>query len=171
MINLSSQVLTPEETHVLSLGLGFCPDSNLDLLETIKDLNVFVKKLNLKALHHKSQGPTSTVNTLTWLTLSECRDLKNLLLTTESHELTDSPSPIIQAFEEAQSLESEPDPQPSDLLKTNLLDLKPKSKTFSPNTINKNAHLFLKKVSSEIEAFPPPPQNVQIILLLLNFKR
>lgn len=38
--------------EVLSLSLGFCPDQELDIFETIKDLNLIRKKIN-------TQNPTS----------------------------------------------------------------------------------------------------------------
>lgn len=64
VVHLSSQKLTPDEVDVLSLGLGFCPDSNYNLFDTVKDINLFIHKLNLKALHHNFNQSTSGTSAL-----------------------------------------------------------------------------------------------------------
>lgn len=131
VINLSSQVLTPEELEVLSLGLGFCPDSSYDIFKTIKDLNLFVHKLNLKILHHKPESSTAGSAALMQLSIAECRELRELLLT-DADEFTSSPSPLIEAMEALDSLEltSETNVQPLEPLLPFLKDLKIKSTTF-----------------------------------------
>lgn len=71
--------LSKEEIEVLSLGLGFCPDLRLDNFDTIKDVHLFVRKLNLKALYHKHKAPNTRMEVLQSLSKSECRALKELL--------------------------------------------------------------------------------------------
>lgn len=53
VINLSSHKLTTTEQEVLSLGLSFCPNRSLDSFETIKDINLFARKLLLNSLYTK----------------------------------------------------------------------------------------------------------------------
>lgn len=87
VVNLSTQQLTRSETEVLALGLDFCPETNLDIFKTIFDLNLFVRKLSLRALHHRNEPTNTGVNSVMQLTMKECRELRNLLL---EDELTSS---------------------------------------------------------------------------------
>lgn len=94
------------------------------------------------------------------LSMSECRELKDLLLS-ESQEIPSSPSPLLEILEnmELSAETSKPDP----ITTPKLEGLKPKYKTFPQTTFNKSAHLFLKMVSTEIEALPnssKPPTNL-----------
>lgn len=41
------------EENLLAKGLNFCPDASLDTFETIKDLNLFARKLYYKSLYSK----------------------------------------------------------------------------------------------------------------------
>lgn len=81
-------VLTWDEIEVLSLGLGFCPDQTPDVFEVIKDLNLFVRKLSLKAIHQKAQLQLLSLNALMKSKISECHELRELLTTEESLSLT-----------------------------------------------------------------------------------
>lgn len=102
VINLSKHSLTKAQTEVLSLGLGFCPEQSHVLFNTIKDLNMFVRKLTLTILHHKTTAPPAGISTLMQLSLSECRELRELLLA-ESQEPPSSPSPPLEALEALQN--------------------------------------------------------------------
>lgn len=80
------------------MGLGFCPDQNMDVLEPIKDINLFVRKLTLKVLHHKEQNLYKGLDTLMSLKESECRELLELLTSDleEFESLSSSPSDLLQ---------------------------------------------------------------------------
>lgn len=75
--------MKPDEWEVLALGLGFCPMSKHDLFTTTKYLNLFVRKLLLKGLHHKTKDSSSGVQELMKLS---------------SWNLPSSPSPLLEAF-------------------------------------------------------------------------
>lgn len=159
----SKHHLTVEQSEVLSLGLGFCPERPHILFDTIKDLNLFVHKLSLKTLHHKNDHSSSGTAALMHLSKVECRELRDLLLS-ESQELDSSPSPLIEAFDALSdpslvltpSLAETTTREPVDSL-PDISDLKCKSRAFPPSTINKNAHLFLRMVSSEVATLHSQP--------------
>lgn len=46
---------------MLSLDLSFCPNRSLDSFETIKDINLFARKLLLKSLYNKKTTATHEV--------------------------------------------------------------------------------------------------------------
>lgn len=100
MINLSQQPLSLDQTEVLALGLGFCPERNHDLFTTIKDVNLFIRKLTLKALHHKNVQASDGTGALMQLSLVECRELRDLLLM-ESQEVPSTPTLLLEALESA----------------------------------------------------------------------
>lgn len=80
VVNLSKQNLRVEQLEVLAMGLGFCPERNHNLFDTVKDVNLFVRKLMLKVLHHKNIQSPVGVGALMQLSLTECRELRDLLL-------------------------------------------------------------------------------------------
>lgn len=61
IINLSNHVLSNKERRLLSKGLSFCPDSNLDSFEAIKDVNLFARKVLLKSLYSKEKKKDNIV--------------------------------------------------------------------------------------------------------------
>lgn len=85
------------QTEVLALGLGYCPDHNHDLFTTIKDINLFIRKLTLKALHHKSNQAADGTGALMQLSLVECRELGDLLLM-DSQDVPSTPTPLLEAL-------------------------------------------------------------------------
>lgn len=146
-----------EETEVLSLGLGFCPDQGLDLFETIKDINLFARKLTLKILHYKETNPNKGIKTLMNLKKSECRELFELL--TSDSEVSDSPpnSPTHLLDCELDLIDEIDFESILDLEESSTPDLskfKKKSSTYPSMSINKNIHLFLKKVTQDILELP-----------------
>lgn len=48
VITLSSYSLTEDQIQILSLGLTFCPDQEVDAIEVIKGVNLFARKLMFK---------------------------------------------------------------------------------------------------------------------------
>lgn len=159
VMNLSSQPLTPVELEDLSLGLGFCPKHILDKFNLIKDLYLFVRKLCLKVSHHRDASGGERTDPLTLLSKSQCRELRELLLSD-----LDSPEvPIDQSanqedlidlidLEEYLNLE--------DPLKPSLEGLRKKYDFFPSPTISPNANLFFMQVVAEmitliIERTPP----------------
>lgn len=48
VVNISSDILTDSETHVLCKGLSFSPGSNIDWFQLELDLNNFFCNLKLK---------------------------------------------------------------------------------------------------------------------------
>lgn len=141
VVNISWHKLTADEISVFSLGLGFCPDSNYHLFETIKDINLFVCKLNLKALHHKPNQPSSSSSA------------SSSLLLADSQKAPSTPTPLLVALETCDSTDPTNNSLPLSHSQPNIQDLKLKSKTFPPSSVNKRVHLFLKMVRSEISAF------------------
>lgn len=51
--------LSIEETQLLEKGLTFCPDSDFDVFEIIKDLQLPARKLILQTLYAKHTQPSS----------------------------------------------------------------------------------------------------------------
>lgn len=114
------------------------------------------------------------------LSLQECRELRDLLLSdpvdvlpTSTQDIPSSPTPLLEAFEALMedlipvSVDNSTQAEGSSgtllhLGLPRLADLKRKSKTFPPPTINKCAHLFLCMVTNEISALPKelPMQNL-----------
>lgn len=150
VINLSSQNLSPTEIEVLSLGLGFSPDCNINKFDVVKDLNLFVRKLCLKVLHHKKASQGDRSDPLVFLSKSEYRELKELLLKSDTDSAPElsvgDPGHIdlIDLLDLGGYLDKE------DPLKPSLEGLKKKSVFFPPTTISPNAKLFLKKVTMDI---------------------
>lgn len=105
VVNLSTHPLTSHEIQILSLGLGYCPEANFDIFETIKDINLFTRKLTLKLLHHKTDQPDTGFNALMQLTQRECKELRELLLEEELFAFTrpSSPSPLLEILESTSS--------------------------------------------------------------------
>lgn len=46
-------MLSSEETSVLSKGLSLCPEADIDKFKSIKDLQLFARKLLLKSMYNK----------------------------------------------------------------------------------------------------------------------
>lgn len=61
IINLSSNIFTPEESQVLSLGLSFCPNKTVDNFEAIKDIHLFARKPLFKSLYGKETKKEDSV--------------------------------------------------------------------------------------------------------------
>lgn len=110
-------------------------------------------------LHHKAAQGTAETSALMQLSLTECRELREMLLM-DSQEVPSSPTPLLEALE---SLMDDPpqlvDPSisieespvvPPVISVPHLDDLKCKSTTFPPPFFNKNVHLFLRIVTKEI---------------------
>lgn len=57
---LSDYIPSPEKNGVLAKGLRFCPDSDTDKFEIIKDLHLFTRKLILKSLYTKNMQKKKT---------------------------------------------------------------------------------------------------------------
>lgn len=83
IINLSSYNLSVEERLLLSKGLSFCPNSNLDTFESIKDLNLFARKLLLKSMYSKNKDK------LDLSTTQQEKDLDVLLSLLDEQDPTD----------------------------------------------------------------------------------
>lgn len=81
VLNFSEHVFTNEELEVLSLGLGFVPDMELNRFDLIKDVHLFMGKLCLKTIHHKQETSDKGMETLLSHYKSECRSLKEFLET------------------------------------------------------------------------------------------
>lgn len=134
----------------------------------IKDLNLFVRKLSLKTIHHKHDSNKTGLNSLMQLSVAECPDLRDLLLDeTNTSSLTatlpSSPTPLLEAAERflspsGQGMDFLPSPvqEVTDPLLPTITDLRAKSHVFPVSSTNKSAQIFLKLVSKEIEALPPP---------------
>lgn len=130
-MNLSKHQLTTSQIEVLALGLGFCPERNHVLFDTIKDFKLFIRKLTLKAPHHKTDQSPSATSALMQLLLSEFRELRELLLS-DSQDIPSSPTPLLAALEamvENSTSEPVPTTDPPPVVPPNLADLKCKSKT------------------------------------------
>lgn len=132
--------MTQAQIEVLALGLGFCPDQDHNLFTTIKDVNLFVRKLTLKTLHHKNTPTTDGTAALMRLSLSECRQLREFFLL-DSQEAPSTPTPLLEAMEnisDASPNEEDTSPALDENTSSNqidlpkLSDLKPKSKTYPP---------------------------------------
>lgn len=84
IINLSDYQLSVDEMALLSKGLTFCPSSNMDTFETIKDLHLFAHKLILKSLYAKpkqvNEYSLKTKQLRTWSPYWKIRNRKNLLM-------------------------------------------------------------------------------------------
>lgn len=145
--------------EVLSLGLGFCTTSNYNLFDTIKDLNLFTRKLILKCLHHKNHDSSAGLQELMKLSQTDCQALRELLLE-ESTDMPSTPTPLLEALESISPAPETPEITSTDSFEqseypTQLLqNIKIKSRVFPPNHLNKNVWLFLKMVISEIEHLP-----------------
>lgn len=105
MVNLSKRQLTADQAEVLALGLAYCPERPLNLFDTIKDLNLFVRKLTLKQLHHKSDQCSTGNSALMQLSLSECRELRDLLFSesqdvpsSSTQDVPSSPTQLLEAL-------------------------------------------------------------------------
>lgn len=48
---------------VLSKGLSFCPESDTDKFEIVKDLQLFTRKLLLKSIYNRDTPPTQQEKT------------------------------------------------------------------------------------------------------------
>lgn len=48
IVNLSAKILSEPKISVLSLGLSFSPTYNFDLIQTVVDVNRFVRQLTIK---------------------------------------------------------------------------------------------------------------------------
>lgn len=48
IVNLSSHVQSDAEMGVLTKGLSSCPDADIDIFDTIKNIQLFAGKLTLK---------------------------------------------------------------------------------------------------------------------------
>lgn len=84
---MSSYPLSAAESSVLSRGLTFCPQDNLDTFEVITDLHLFARRLLLKSLHAKVD---ENIDTTDWASFSmrEFKALRHLtLLFQESNSL------------------------------------------------------------------------------------
>lgn len=131
------------------------------MFDTIKDLNLFVRKLSLKAIHHKQEPNQSGTNYLMQLSLTECRELRDLLLedmddSQMSSTPPSSPTPLLEAAEAALNTPQIGPKNPTDSLVPNTLDLRAKSKVFPSSSTSKSEQLFLKLVSNDILALAPP---------------
>lgn len=58
IINLSNPALTQVDENLLAKGLNFCPDASLDTFGTIKNVNLFARKLYYKSFYSKETDPT-----------------------------------------------------------------------------------------------------------------
>lgn len=146
----------------MSLGLGFCPDSDLDVFESTKDVTLFVRKLILRVLHHKTDSNPPCTSALMNLTLTECRELKSLLLS-DSQTCPSSLTPLIEAHEALDGIVNIPPNEEPNPLTPLTLDFKIKSTVFPSLSLNKNALLFLKLVTGELsnmEKTPPMFPNI-----------
>lgn len=53
VVNVSTYFLSDLESQVLSRGLSFCPNQNINKFEAIKDLQLFARKLILKQMYSR----------------------------------------------------------------------------------------------------------------------
>lgn len=138
IINLSSYRLSDEERILLSKGLSFCPNSNLDTLEVIKDLNLFARKLLLKSMYSKNRVKSETPDA------QHEKDLDVLLSLLEEQ---DSPNLIdsinLDSLLQEQLTVETPPPRAK--------KLKNKSDKFPPLSSNPNLMSFVSLVTSEIK--------------------
>lgn len=79
VLNLPNHPLTIDEITILSMGLGFYPDSGLDKCIAIKDLHFFARKLIFKTLYHKQEIRDEGLEVLQSPSKRECQALKELL--------------------------------------------------------------------------------------------
>lgn len=73
--------MSSEQIKTLSLGLNFCLDAQIDVFETIKDLQLFARNLLFKILHsaHDSAQFSATPNQGSIPDLQMVRLLNDLL--------------------------------------------------------------------------------------------
>ena len=88
VINLSSHPLSVSETSLLSRGLSFCPESNIDIFEAITDIHLFVRKLLLKCMYNKNN---TEIDTTDWSTykMREFKALRDLTILFQENNTID----------------------------------------------------------------------------------
>lgn len=133
-INLSSKAFNDVELHVPSLELSFCPSSNLDLFETIKDLNLFACNLILRVLYDKKPIPSAEEIFGQDLTIHEFRYLEALAAESNLLDLIDT----IDLETILDEVGKTPKP-------------KKKSSTFPHLNLNPNINAFVLQVTKKLE--------------------
>ncbi|MEE6510680.1 hypothetical protein FKM82_030755 [Ascaphus truei] len=51
VVNLSKKILDIHNLQVLTKGLSFCPTTKMDIFETIKDINLFSRRLQYYCIY------------------------------------------------------------------------------------------------------------------------
>ncbi|KAM5135054.1 LOW QUALITY PROTEIN: NXPE family member 4-like [Mantella aurantiaca] len=160
VINLSQHNLAQEESEVLSLGLTFCPNKNIDKFTIVKDIHLFDRKLTYKThFEQQNTGPPELPNNNNFSTTKpkmskrEYRALKDLMeLWEESNsnqQNIEPPSTITLAT-------------PSEPKRPSLSDFKAKSTKFPP-FVNSNLAFFVRQVTTEINSLKiTQPKNTNL---------
>lgn len=90
VMNLSSYQISTTETHILSKGLHFCPNHDLNKFEIYKDLQLFIRKLPLKSLFNRQHFDSS----FTPQERQALAQLDSLLQENETDTLANSSDPV-----------------------------------------------------------------------------
>lgn len=138
IINLSDYKLSDDEIAILSKGLTFCPSSNIDTFEVIKDLHLFARKLILKSLYAKPKQ----ANELSKKENQAIDDLVSLLEDQEQKDLIDNIN--IESL-----LAMHTTPITGGIQGKSLL--KKKSNKFPSLNLNSNLKAFISMTTREIE--------------------
>ena len=133
--------LSKDELTVLKLGLSFCPNSNLDKYEVIKDLYLFARKLTYKFIFDPDKKRLREERELSEqikkYSMKEFRALRDLILLLDENDTSNS----------------SPTNEPSDTNKK-LQKFKKKSDQFPDLNTNPQIAAFLMATVREIKIMP-----------------
>ncbi|KAM5191587.1 WD repeat-containing protein 64 [Mantella aurantiaca] len=149
------------EMDVLRLGLSFCPEQDIDVFETIKDINLFARKLILKVMYDSSSSSgQSDYDPYGNYSIQDFRNLKmlmQLLQENEDYEKNNS----LGSDEDSISACPSPPPPPLDEKSHNIteegnnmspLTYQPKSSKFPPLKTNPHVHMFVESITRDLES-------------------
>lgn len=140
IVNLSFVSLTDEQTHVLKLGLTFCPSTDLDRFQLIKDIHLFARRLLFKIIYDKPSVSEPSDSPPLELSDTELQALDDLMQLWEEGHTSDAKAPLPSCGVVVPGV-SFPPPVP----------FRPKSCTFPSLQINPNIWAFVQQTAFEIE--------------------
>lgn len=150
MLNLSSVPLTEEQVYVFKLGLTFCPSTDIDRFQLIKNLHFIARRLMFKVIYDKP----STMENYDFPPLEfsqlELQAMDNLMLLWEEGHTSDKEPPVLTLPGVAVPGMSFPPP-------TSFI---PKSHAFPLLHANPNIWAFVQQSTSKIKSMDLDDQHL-----------
>lgn len=139
-MNLSSVDLTADQVQVLKLGLTFCPSTDLDRFQLIKDIHLFARRLLFKVIYDKTPSLESSTSTSGEPSEAELRALADLECLWDEGHTTEDVTPMASGGMVVSGVSF---PPPT--------SFKPKSRNFPSLQTNPNIWAFVQQITQEIE--------------------